>query len=139
MPSASSHEKRGSKKMKTIKILLCLILLVVMVDLVSGQVRDRRQRIYSVAVGSMDWVFGGGYLPWRVYYHVENQSTSHDVKRAAYLPPTTTDYGKLLRAPDGWWEDKYNVYMSSWWYIIDGGGPATISSYTAILVIHERD
>jgi hypothetical protein len=78
-----------------------------------------------------------------VYYHVENQSVSFDVKRISWnanaAVSSTTLRGKILRAVDGWWEDKYNVYQSSWWYRIDGGGPSNVSSYSAIILIHERD
>lgn len=124
--------------MKTIKILLCLFLLSILADFGNSQVRDKRNRIFEVTINTHTAVVGGGYLPWRVYYRAENQSTSYDMKRATW-PLQGTDAGSILFANGGWWEDKYNVYQSSWYYIITGGGPANVAEYTGTLVYQERD
>ena len=119
-------------------VLLASVILAGVAINTDSRVYDKRNRIFEVTVNTHTAVLGGGYLPGRVYYHVENQSTSYDIKRATW-PLSATDAGKILRAPDGWWEDKYNVYQSSWYYIIVGGGPGNVAAYTATICYQERD
>lgn len=124
------------------KVLWCMLCLIVLIGLainIDSRVYDKRNRIFCVDINTMTWTVGGGWLPGRVYYHVDVQSTQYDVRRISWNADTSTVCGKILRAPDGSWIDRYNVYKSSWYYIIDGGGPADVAAYSATICYHEKD
>jgi len=127
------------KKMKLYQIFLLLLVFMLLIVLTpQGIVRDRKNDIYDINVNTHSAVVGGGYEPGRVYYHVTNLSLSWTVKRSTWNFKYSDD-GKSLKPNGDWWEDKYNVYQSSWWYIITSSqAPADQTALNARLEIHER-
>lgn len=62
----------------------------------------------------------------RIYFLAVNEAQLYDVRLATY-PITVPDLertnrGRLLQKNLGWWEDKYNIYTSSYWVIISSKG-----------------
>ena len=129
--------------MKIIKFVLCVILLLSCIIFSEARVYDKDNSNYTVTANTSTATLVGGWLPGRVYYIVINEST-YDVRHATWPltgvdAASATSRGILIEDGLGYWEDKYNVYQSSWYVIINGGGPADVAPYTATITYRERN
>ncbi len=119
-------------------LLIGLFLVSILLSAAEARVYDKRNTIDSVTVTTMTAVSGGGRRPGRCYYKVENISQSYEVKRATW-PLGCNDTGDFVYSNGGSWVDEYEVYQSTWFYIIHGDGPANVAPYEATIRIHQKD
>lgn len=122
--------------------LLCLLAFVMTVFSiqVGDGVKDNQNDLFTITVNTHTPVAGGGYQPYRKYYCATNIDTAYDVIMSTGYGNYRQTKRRTLKANGGWWEDKYNIWMSTWYFIITSsvGAPANTTPLTATVEIQER-
>lgn len=111
--------------MKNFFIAVCLVVTIVFVNLNVNAVRIPRyyNEMHTVNPGTTTAIMVGGYQPGRRYYLGLNEGNTYACRFATYSITQADissggDIGIPIPKSYGSWEDKYNVYQSSWWVIL---------------------
>ncbi len=125
-------------------LVVAMFICMAMFSECDGAVKDFNNPDYTITLNTSTAVMGGGYMPGRRYYLVVNESDTYIVRKTTWpvtgdvLPSLTAGRGIPINKDYGSWKDKYNIYQSSWYYIIEGGGAGNVAPFSATISYEER-